>query len=79
MRRFGLGSRGDRYHPDMNEEFRLCGSCGRPLEDGTEFVMAEPLLPMRGIGNTDVLVAGMPQPFHPHHVPPAGHWRVLTA
>jgi hypothetical protein len=63
----------------VNEDFRLCGSCGRPL-DG-DFVTAEPLLSMRGIraGAADVLVAGAPQCFHPQHVPTTGRWRVLTA
>jgi hypothetical protein len=63
----------------MNEEFRLCGGCGCPLDAGDEFLMAEPLLPMRGIGRAEVLVAGVPQPFHPHHLPTVGRWRVLTA
>ena len=63
----------------MNEDFRVCGSCGRPLDDREGFVVAEPLLSMRSAGHDEVLVAGAPQPFHPDHVPAAGRWRVLTA
>jgi hypothetical protein len=62
----------------MHEDVRLCGRCGCPIEDGADFVDAEPLLRMRCIGRGEALVAGVPQSFHPHHLPATGEWRVLT-
>jgi hypothetical protein len=62
----------------MIDEFLVCAGCGRPIADGEEHVTAEPMMPMHGAGETTVLVAGAPQPFHPHHVPAGARWRVRT-
>ena len=63
----------------MDQDFRVCASCGRPLHPGDEFVVAEPLLRMRRIGDVEAIVAGSPQSFHADHVPGGSTWRVLTA
>jgi hypothetical protein len=68
-----------RYCLIMTEEFRVCAGCGRPIAEGEEHVTAEPMMPMHDAGETVVLVAGAPQPFHPQHVPAGARWRVRTS
>jgi hypothetical protein len=56
----------------------ICGSCGRPINDGDAVVLAQPMIEMRTVDDRRVLVGGLPRTFHADHLPAGDSWRPLT-